>query len=865
MTPTDDGRGPLRRFGRSLVEPPPPTSLHAARDRFWVRMLVLRTLAVAAACWLILDVDPAPATPWLVGAVVVGHAAFVGYVLRRRRGVATVPLTAWPDALAMSLGVLLVPELALYAAVFLGAHLHYVAAAFGRRHVVVLATVCAVPVAVGLVGNQPDQWVGALGAYVVLASNAVFVAGEAMSRAVELRGAIDDLLDTLDVVVWEADDLDGPVRTALGPVERQTGRRTEDLERLGTWSRFVHAEDRQVLADAQRQVGAGRDHTFRYRAVLPDGRTSWREEVVKVTVSGARHARRLRGLIRDVDDEVAARVRVEQFTEFVQQLPFGVLLLRFERPGDVESLVVAAANPAMQRYLTVEPTHAVGVPLVDVFAGLDGPRSRPLLQRLGAAGRDGAPVRLEVEVELWPGLGTQHLAVAAVPLRADALAVVIDDVTARVRAEQALAERASIDSLTGLVNRREFLERLRGRLDRFDGRAVTLLIADLDRFKDVNDAFGHERGDRFLQKVGERLQLAAPPGAVVARLGGDEFALLLAPGATAADGIAAAASIEESLLDPVAVTPWLQLHVGISIGIASAPEHADEADDLLVRADVAMYAAKRAGGGHQVYNASLDRSSVRRMVLLGDLRRAIASGELVLHYQPVVDADGVVVSVEGLVRWTHPDLGTVLPAEFIELVELGSLSQPLAFAVVRQAVQHALTCRAMGRPIGVSVNLTPRNLTDPGLLDGLERVVQEAGLPAGALTVELTERHLLADSAETHEALERLRRAGLRVAIDDFGTGSTSLYVLRSLHVDELKIDRVFVEDLRNGHDTVVRSIVDLAHDLGLGVVAEGVEDDHTRRRLVELGVDRLQGFAIGRPVSADACARLVAERGRVA
>jgi diguanylate cyclase (GGDEF)-like protein len=828
-------------------------------------MLVLRTLAVAVACWVIVDVDPAPATPWLVAAVLVGHAAFAGYVWRRRGGTEVVPLTAWPDAIAMSLGVLLVPELALFAAVFLGAFLHYVAAAFGRRHVLVMAAVCAVPVTVGLAGHQPEQWVGALGVFVVLAANAVFVAGDAMARAVELRRAIDQLLDALDVVVWEVDGADGSHCTVLGPVERQIGHSAAQLSRPGSWEQHVYVDDRHVVTDSQREVAAGRDHVLRYRTVLPDGRPSWREEIVKVMTDGTGRLRRLRGLIRDIDDEMAAQVRAEQFAEFVQQVPFGVLLVRFDDPDDPESLVITAANPSMRRYLTIEPAQAVGLRLADVVAGLGGPHGRELFNRLSAAGRAAEPVRLEVETELWPGLGTQHLAVVAVPLHGGALAVVVDDLTARVRAERALAERASIDPLTGLINRRELMERLRSRLDAPDARAVTLLIADLDRFKDVNDAFGHERGDRFLQKVAERLQLAAPSGAVVARLGGDEFALLLAPGATAADGIAAAASIEEALLEPVAVTPWLQLHVGTSIGIASAPEHAGEADDLLVRADVAMYAAKRAGGGHQVYDSSLDRSSVRRMVLLGDLRRAIASGELVLHYQPVVDAEGTVVSVEGLVRWTHPDLGIVLPEEFIELVELGSLSQPLAFAVVRQAVQYALTCRAMGRPIGVSVNLTPRNLTDPGLLDGLERVVREADLPAGSLTVELTERHLLADSTETHDALARLRRAGLRVSIDDFGTGSTSLYVLRSLQIDELKIDRVFVEDLRNGHDTVVRSIVDLAHDLGLGVVAEGVEDDDTRHRLVALGVDRLQGFAIGRPVSADVCTRLVAERGRVA
>ncbi|MFZ1491523.1 MAG: EAL domain-containing protein [Ilumatobacteraceae bacterium] len=559
----------------------------------------------------------------------------------------------------------------------------------------------------------------------------------------------------------------------------------------------------------------------------------------------------------------AASLPADHFADFVSHVHFGVLMLRHQSGDDPESIVITSANSAMQRYLTVPPPDTVGLRLVDVFPGLQAPPGQALLEGLRTLHEQAETVWVQIETELWPGLGIQHLALGAVPLTAQSIAVVVDDVTARVNAERALAERASSDALTGLVNRGELLDRLRRRLEQRDAGDVTLLIADLDRFKDVNDTFGHERGDQFLKKVSERLQLVAPTGATVARIGGDEFALLLAPGATTQDGVLAAEAIEEALLEPVSVTPWLQLHVGTSIGIASAPLHARDADTLVVRADVAMYEAKRTCIGHQVYEPSLDRSSVRRMVLLGDLRRAIANGELVLHYQPVVDPDGSIVALEGLVRWRHPDLGTVLPGEFIELVELGSLSQPLAFTVVRQAVAHAITCREMGNDIGVSINLTPRNLTDAGLLDGLERVVGEAKLPPGTLTVELTERHLLADSPETHEALGRLHRAGLRVAIDDFGTGSTSLYVLRSLNVDELKIDRVFVDDLRQGHDAVVRSIVDLAHDLGLTVVAEGVEDLATQRRLVELGVDRMQGFAIGRPVPADTSTRLVAAGAR--
>jgi diguanylate cyclase (GGDEF)-like protein len=553
----------------------------------------------------------------------------------------------------------------------------------------------------------------------------------------------------------------------------------------------------------------------------------------------------------------------EQFVTFVEALPAGVMILDLPDPADPRSLRVRAMNPAMRRFLPVRPERIRGEPLVSAFPErrVGVPGVDRLVRRIARAATEGSGFEVELDVDVHLTGDALTVELRAVPLPGRSVAVLVEDVTARVRAEQALAHRSSHDPLTGLVNRAELLDSVERAITHRDGRAVTLLVIDLDRFKDVNDTFGHDRGDELLQLVAGRIEGAAPPGSVVARLGGDEFAVLLPAGTTVADGVAAALAIEAGLAVPATVGSWVQLEVAASTGIACVPDHASDASSLVVRADMAMHAAKRSStGGHAVYTPNLDRSSVRRMVLLGDLRRALASGELVLHFQPIVDAASRrPAALEGLVRWHHPDLGIVMPSEFIELVEMGSLSRPLALAVVRQALQQLRTCRALGHPeLGININLTPRNLGDRELVDTLVQLVRDEEVPTGLLTIELTERQLVDDLDEGLAALAQLHEAGVRVAIDDFGTGASSLWLLRRLAVDELKIDRSFIADLRAGEDAVVRSVIELGHSLGMVVVAEGVEDDLTQQLLADLGCDLLQGYGIGRAVGPEGVVQLL-------
>lgn len=562
-------------------------------------------------------------------------------------------------------------------------------------------------------------------------------------------------------------------------------------------------------------------------------------------------------------EDGAERLDGEQFVAFVEALPAGVMVLDLADPSDPRSLRVQAMNPAMRRFLPVRPARIRGQPLLTAFPErrVGVPGVDRLVRRIARAATEGTGFEIELDVDVHVTGESLTVELRAVPLPGHSVAVLVEDVTARVRAEQALAHRSSHDPLTGLVNRTELLESVERAIAHCDGRAVTLLVIDLDRFKDVNDTFGHDRGDELLRLVADRIEMAAPVGSVVARLGGDEFAVVLPVGATAADGVAASLAIEAGLAVPATIGSWVQLEVAASTGIASVPDHATDASSLVVRADIAMHAAKRSStGGHAVYTPNLDQSSVRRMVLLGDLRRALASGELVLHFQPIVDAaTGRPAALEGLVRWHHPDLGIVMPGEFIELVEMGSLSRPLALAVVRQALQQLRTCRALGHPgLGININLTPRNLGDRELVDTLTQLVRDEEVPAGLLTIELTERQLLDDLDEGLAALAQLHEAGVRVAIDDFGTGASSLWLLRRLAVDELKIDRSFIADLRAGDAAVVRSVIELGHSLGMVVVAEGVEDDLTHHLLAELGCDLLQGYGIGRAVGPEGVVELL-------
>lgn len=424
------------------------------------------------------------------------------------------------------------------------------------------------------------------------------------------------------------------------------------------------------------------------------------------------------------------------------------------------------------------------------------------------------------------------------------------------------ARLALLDSLTGLPNRRLLAERMQKTVSdaRETGGRLGLVLLDIDRFKDINDSLGHDHGDELLEQVAERLRGALRDDDVVARLGGDEFAILLPDVHSVANAERLAHRVRE-LFGPPFQLGEMSLHVETSIGVACLPDHASDASSLMRTADVAMYTAKHHRTGVAVYDSEEDHSSPSRLVLLGDLHRALdrspgTERQLAMHYQPKIDLDtGQVVGHEALMRWVHPEHGVLAPNFFIPLAEQSGLIHSVTRYALEEVVEQLSHWAAEGRRLPVAVNLSAHDVTTPGVVDQIEQLVERFGLEHRMLEVEITETALVADPSRVVPVLQRLSDLGVAVAIDDFGIGTTSISQLRDLPVASLKIDRLFVADLgdggKEGSKVVVQAMVDLAHSFGLTVVAEGVEDRETALVLQSLGVDQAQGFLYSTAVPA--------------
>ena len=418
------------------------------------------------------------------------------------------------------------------------------------------------------------------------------------------------------------------------------------------------------------------------------------------------------------------------------------------------------------------------------------------------------------------------------------------------------------DALTALPNRALLSDRLERAVveARRRGTDVGVLLIDLDRFKEVNDTLGHETGDALLREVGDRIAGELREMDTVARLGGDEFVVLLPQLEDIEAAILVTQRILNALHRPFTVR-GIDLAVEASIGIACYPDHGPNHGVLLQHADVAMYVAKEARGTYAIYDAGSDTSSLARTTLLNELRRALDERELVLYYQPTAElADGTVRSVEALVRWQHPTRGLLTPMEFVPVAEQTGLISDLTTYVISEALRQLRIWIDEGRDLCVSVNLSARNLMDPHLPELVESLLTRAGVDPCRLEVEVTETSAMADPVRAAAVLRGLSKLGVAVAVDDYGTGYSSLSYLRSLPIGTLKIDRSFVTRMRQdeGNAVIVRSTIELAHNLGLRVVAEGVEDVETYDVLAGLGCTVAQGYFLSRPLPPETLAVLL-------
>jgi diguanylate cyclase (GGDEF)-like protein len=427
------------------------------------------------------------------------------------------------------------------------------------------------------------------------------------------------------------------------------------------------------------------------------------------------------------------------------------------------------------------------------------------------------------------------------------------DVTDRRALQREAEHRALHDNLTGLPNRALLQDRLSQslRTAHRQGTTAGLLLIDLDRFKEINDTLGHHYGDQLLAQVGPRLAGELRKMDTVARLGGDEFAVLLPsvrdlPGATEV-----AQKLQAALSRPFQVE-GVRLDVEASIGVVISGAHGDDASTLIQRADIAMYVAKQRNLGVSSYDREVDSNTPERLALLGDLRRALHNDELFLHYQPKVDLrTGRLCGAEALLRWQHPERGLIPPDAFIPLAENTGLIGPLTNHVLDLALARIGAWAEQGRPLPVAVNLSARNLLD----DTLDRTVRELltkhGVGADLLKLEVTESAIMTDPVRATGVLQRLAALGISISIDDFGAGYTSIRQLKDLPICELKIDRSFVTDVATdpSNAVIVRSVIDLGHNLGLSIVAEGVETQQGLDCLGSYGCDIVQGYIVSRPL----------------
>jgi len=432
----------------------------------------------------------------------------------------------------------------------------------------------------------------------------------------------------------------------------------------------------------------------------------------------------------------------------------------------------------------------------------------------------------------------------------------IYDITERRVQEQTLEQIASYDSLTGLPNRWSLqlkLEETVAKASRENSR-FCLALLDLDGFKEVNDTLGHYAGDHLLHLLKPRLESVIRPGDFVARLGGDEFAFVFDPILRDGEEVILAKQLRQAIMQPFDIDST-QIQIGGSVGLSIYPDHGDEPGELLRRADVAMYQAKRNMTGYALYDAERDPYGPRRLSLINDIRQAIDNGDLVLYYQPKVETQSCkMCGVEALVRWQHPIHGFIPPNEFIPLCEVSDIIHTLTDYVMRQALRDVAQWRQHGHDVKVAVNISARDLMDHALPNRVSAVLKETRATANMLQLEITENDLMHDPDRAKTTVQALCDMGVGLCIDDFGTGYSSLSYLKHLRVQELKIDQSFVRDiLEDENDAViVRSIIDLAHSLGLNVTAEGVESAEVLDVLSKYGCKQVQGYHILRPAPGD-------------
>jgi diguanylate cyclase (GGDEF)-like protein/PAS domain S-box-containing protein len=768
-------------------------------------------------------------------------------VNRGKRGAAWFSLVGFATMVFASL---LAPNLSVPVMVLLTANIAFVTRWLGRKYAIAAMALTLVLMASIAIAHHEPSAAGGIFLWAFSAACTIGIIGDASEAGARLATQYTRVIDGLGLAVWEGNvdyvtSINIHVAALLG-IPAAAISSTADLRRP------MHPDDRHVLDFHRAQIAANQDHEMQYRAVHADGSTRWLLELIRVQEAGQDDVpAQVQGVIIDVTERMEAENRVAMYANLVESVGLGMVIIGH---GEDRVLRVNAANPAMASFSTRDPEQLVNLPVADAFSEVF---DEGMIRSLSAVA-DGGDI-----VELGPtrvqGDGVRYVRLRAFPLAGHAAAITMEDATAFQLANAALSYQTNHDALTGLPNRPNVVQRLNEALETVpnDRHEVSLVMIDLDHFRQVNDTFGHHEGDRLLIELGRRLKRAGRTE-VVARLGGDEFAIVVTGVNAAIRADALAETVLEVFLEAFVIQD-INVQTTAAIGIATFPTDASDATSLLQRAELAMYEAKKSADRIMHYVATEDESSPSRLALLADFQHAVSEGELTNHYQPIFDlTTGALVGGETLVRWQHPDHGLLAPAQFITLAEQSGMVGSLTEAVAAAAIADAARWHRLGTPMPVTINLSGRSLQDHRTTSQLLHLLDLADLPASALRVEVTEQSLLDDPITAAKVLSQLRSQGAEVSIDDFGTGYSSLSLLRQLPIDELKIDGTFVAGLCSQDAMLVRSIIDLGHALGLRVVAEGIESQEELDVLIGLGCDRGQGFFFGQPMPADAFADLL-------
>ena len=641
------------------------------------------------------------------------------------------------------------------------------------------------------------------------------------------------------------------------------------------WSERVHPDDRDRAVAAYREaVTSGTPYRDEYRLLDGEGNERWFDDRTVVVRDAHGAPLEIQGVIHDITDrkraeqalvgsEARLRAAEARYRTLVEQLPLAIYVNDLDEAG-----TPLYRSPATQTITGRSPEEWTGSPALLAEAVHPDDRDR-VLAELAAAAADGAALSTEYRIVRPDGSIVWVLDESAVVHDDDAGRACrqgyLLDMTAHRSVEEQLAHVAEHDPLTGLPNWAMFQERVREAVTRAEasGRGAAVLLVDLDDFKLVNDSFGHAAGDALIVEAARRLAEAVEDASAVSRLGGDEFAILLAdldPGRGGGTGLAADAMAERvrAALRAPAEIAGTEIYCPASVGISLYPEDAADPAELLKRADTALFQSKAAGRDGQSRYTNPSADALEQMAMTARLRRAIESGRLVLHYQPLVDlASRSIVGVEALVRWQD---GTrlVMPGDFIPLAERTGLIGPLSKWVIAEACRQNRAWRDAGIDLYVSVNLPP-TFWEPTVMGEVVETIESYGLPLDRMMIELTESAFMDGPLRNEPALAEIHGRGLRLAIDDFGTGWSSLSRLNEMPATTLKIDRSFVADLTQGNaGGLVGAMIQMAEATGLQPVAEGIETEEQRAFLLELGCPLGQGYLFSRPVPAEALERIV-------